>query len=155
MIAGFRLGVAAKPRCKRSGRFALAAAIALFAGVLAARAQDGVTERQLKAVAGRDVRVAIYTDIRPDCSLGPLPAIRLAAAPAHGSVTVKRAMLKATNLKQCLAIEAPAYVAFYRAAAGFSGADVFELEITMPDGRKRRERVKVTVTNSPNAGQAI
>jgi hypothetical protein len=87
--------------------------------------------------------------------VGPLPAIRLAAAPAHGSVTVKRVTLKATNLKQCLAIEAPAYVAFYRAAAAFSGADVFELEITMPDGRKRRERIKVTVTNSPNAGQAI
>jgi hypothetical protein len=136
-------------------RYWLAAALFLLAGVLAARAQDDVTERQLKAAAGRDVRVAIYTDIRPDCSVGPLPAIRLAAAPAHGSVTVKRVTLKATNLKQCLAIEAPAYVAFYRAAAAFSGADVFELEITMPDGRKRRERIKVTVTNSPNAGQAI
>ena len=36
--------------------------------------------------------------------------------PAHGVVSVKRAMLKATNVKQCLAIDVPAFVAFYRAA---------------------------------------
>jgi hypothetical protein len=27
---------------------------------------------------------------------------------------VRRAMLKATNVKQCLAVEVPAFVAFYR-----------------------------------------
>ena len=47
-----------------------------------------------------------------------------------GTVSVKRAMLKATNVKQCLAIEAPAFVAFYRAAQNFAGADTFELEVT-------------------------
>ena len=60
---------------------------------------------------------------------GPLPAIRLAAPPAHGSVTVKRGTLKATNIKQCLAIEVPAFVAFYDASTDYSGADDFELEI--------------------------
>lgn len=36
---------------------------------------------------------------------------------------VKRAMFKATNFKQCLAIEVPAFVAFYRAAPGFTGEE--------------------------------
>jgi hypothetical protein len=84
-----------------------------------------------------------------------LPAIRLAAPPAHGSVTVKRGTLKATNIKQCLAIEVPAFVAFYRASADYSGADDFELEISLPDGHKRRERIHVTVTKSSSAGEGI
>jgi len=31
----------------------------------------------------------------------PLPAIRLSVAPERGTVTVRRATLKATNVKQC------------------------------------------------------
>ena len=88
-------------------RHALAAAMLLL-GTLAAHAQDDVVERQLKAAPGRDVRVGVFTDIRPDCTSGPLPAIRLATPPAHGSVNVKRGTLKATNFKQCLAAEVPA-----------------------------------------------
>ncbi len=83
------------------------------------------------------MRVGVYTSIRPDCTSGPLPAIKLAAMPAHGTVSVKRGTIKATNIKQCLAIEAPAFVAFYRAADNFFGADEFQLEITFPAGRKR------------------
>ncbi|MGA8076391.1 MAG: hypothetical protein WB868_03255 [Xanthobacteraceae bacterium] len=49
-------------------------------------------------------------------------------------------MLKATNIKQCLAIDVPAFVAFYRAAAGFSGADEFELEIAFASGHKQIQR---------------
>ena len=139
----------------RLRRHALAAALFLCIGAFAAYAQDDVVERQLKAAPGRDVRAGVFTDIRPDCTSGPLPAIRLATPPAHGSVTVKHGTLKATNIKQCLAIEVPALVAFYRAAADYSGADVFELEITLPNDRKRRERVHVTVTKSSSAGEGI
>jgi len=136
-------------RCRFLAVVALVCAIAS-----AARAQETI-ERQLKAVPGHAVRVDIFTDVRPDCTSGPLPAIRLATAPAHGTVIVKRATLRATNLKQCLAIEVPAFVAFYRAAADFSGPDMFELEIGAPDGRKRRERVEVTVTESASSGRGI
>jgi hypothetical protein len=132
---------------------AVAAFLCVFA--LTVGAQDDVLERQLKAAPGRDVRAGVFTDIRPDCTSGPLPAIRLATPPAHGSVIVKRGTLKATNIKQCLAIEVPAFVAFYRAAADYSGADDFELEIGLPNGRKRRERVHVTVTKSSSAGEGI
>ena len=99
----------------------VALAIAILGGLPAvlAQAQGNIPERELKAAAGRDLRVGVYTDIRADCTSGPLPAIKLAVPPAHGAVTVKRGTLKATNIKQCLATEAPAFVAFYRARARF------------------------------------
>jgi hypothetical protein len=51
----------------------------------------------VKEMPGREVRVGIYTSMRADCTAGPLPAIRLSVAPEHGTVTVRRATLKATN----------------------------------------------------------
>lgn len=137
-------------------RYRLAAIAALLClAALAAHAQGNLLERQVKAVPGRDVRVGIYTDIRPDCTAGPLPAIRLVAAPAHGTVTVKRGTLKATNFKQCLATEVPAFVAFYRAANDFNGTDEFELEISFPSGRKQLQHIRVSVSNNPAGGQGI
>jgi len=97
-------------------RYWLAAIAILCLSGVVADAQTDRLEREVKAAAGHDVRVGIYTNIRPDCTSGPLPAIRLVTAPAHGAVSVKRGTLKATNLKQCLGIEVPAFVAFYRAA---------------------------------------
>jgi hypothetical protein len=84
------------------------------------QAQGDVAQRQVKVASGHDERVGVYTNIKPDCTGGPLPAIRLLVAPVHGSVTVKRGTLKATNFKQCLAAEVPALLAFYRSAANFN-----------------------------------
>ena len=125
-----------------------------LSGVVA-HAQTDRLEREVKAAAGRDIRIGIFANIRPDCTAGPLPAIRLLAAPAHGAVTVKRGTLKATNLKQCLGIEVPAFVAFYRAATDFNGADEFELEIGFAGGRKRIEHFRVDVSAKPGAVQGI
>jgi hypothetical protein len=120
-----------------------------------AHTKDAAVVHDLKAAPGKDVRVGIYTTIRPDCTSGPLPAIRLAAPPAHGAVTVKRATFKATNIKQCLATEVPAFVAFYRAADGFNGPDAFVLEVSWAGGRKEMQRFQMTVSSNPGGGQGI
>jgi hypothetical protein len=117
--------------------------------------QDNSIDREIKAAPGREVRVGIYSSIRPDCTAGPLPAIRLALAPEHGTVTVRRAMLKATNVKQCLAVEVPAFVAFYRASQNFKNDDRFELEVSFAAGRKQIQRFHVNISNAPNGGQRI
>jgi hypothetical protein len=135
-------------------RYCFGIALFFFGFVQIARAQSGVVERTIKASSGQIVRVGVYTSIRPDCTSGPLPAIRLARAPAHGVVSVKRAMLKATNVKQCLAIDVPAFVAFYRAAPNYSGADEFELEVTFSGGRKEMQDFRVSVAGV-NGGQGI
>ena len=85
------------------------------------RAQADIVERQLNASSGHDTRFGVYANVSADCTSGPLPAIKLVAAPAHGSVVVKRGTLKATNWRQCLATDVPVFVGFYRAAANFSG----------------------------------
>jgi hypothetical protein len=136
-------------------RQAFFAALILMASAQLVCGQSNLIERAIKASPDRDVRVGIYTSIRPDCTSGPLPAIRLANAPAHGTVTVKRATLKATNFKQCLAIDVPAFVAFYRAAFGFAGADEFMLEVTFTGGRKEIQDFNVSVSNLPNGDQGI
>jgi hypothetical protein len=139
-----------RPNRARGFRLALAALLCLPA--VAALAQGNVPERELKTAPGRDLRVGIYTDIRQDCTSGPLPAIRLATPPAHGAVNVKRGMLKATNFKQCLAAEVPAFVAFYRAKPDFRGSDQFALEISWPDGRKQLQHFRIDVANAAGEG---
>ncbi len=137
----------------------LIAVALLCAAALDARAQPqaqgDLAERQVKVAPGRDERVGVYTNILPDCTGGPLPAIRLLVAPAHGTVTVKRGTLKATNFKQCLATEVPALLAFYRAAGNFTGSDEFQLELTLPGGRKQVQRFHVNVSSNPGSGQGI
>jgi hypothetical protein len=49
----------------------------------------------------------------------------------------------------------PAFVAFYRAADGFNGADEFVLEIALPGGHKEVQHFRVTVANNPADGQGI
>src|SRR5438105_10426339 len=139
----------------RIGRRRWLAAAALLCCTGPAYSQDNSIEREIKAAPGREVRVGIYSSIRPDCTAGPLPAIRLAIAPEHGTVTVRRAMLKATNVKQCLAVDVPAFVAFYRASQDFKSDDRFELEVSFAAGRKQLQHFHVNVSNAPNGGQRI
>jgi hypothetical protein len=127
----------------------------LCASTLAVRAQSDLLQRDVKAAPGHDVRVGIYTNIRTDCTSGPLPAIKLVTPPSHGTVTVKRGTLKATNFKQCLATEVPAFVAFYRGAAEFTGTDEFDLEVSFPGGHKQLQHIKVRVSNNPNGAHGI
>jgi hypothetical protein len=112
-------------------------------------------DRNVRANPDSDVRVGIYTSIKQDCTSGPLPAIRLLTPPAHGTITVHRATLKATNFKQCLATDVPAFVAIYRAVKNFSGADEFELEVSFSGGRKQTQHFHVSISNTPNGGQGI
>ncbi len=138
----------------RASGWALAAVVLLCAAT-AGYAQTSSLDREVKATRGREVRVGIYTSMRPDCTAGPLPAIRLSVVPEHGTVSVRRAMLKATNLKQCLAIELPALVAFYRPKADPTNDDRFELEVSFAAGRKQIQRFHVTISTGANEGQRI
>ena len=62
-------------------------------------------------------------------------------------------MVTATNYKQCLALEVPAFVAFYRSRADFVGVDVLTLEVKFPDGKTVVQCVSTTVgSGSPGRG---
>ena len=137
----------------RTSCWAVAAAVLCAASV--AGAQTTSLDREVKATPGREVRVGIYTSMRPDCTAGPLPVIRLSVAPEHGAVTVRRATLKATNVKQCLAAELSALVAFYRPEAESGNDDRFELEVSFATGRKQVQRFHVLISRGAGEGQRI
>ena len=107
--------------------------------------QPSTVERQAAGPSGQDIRVGVFVNVGADCSSGPLPTIRLVTPPSRGKVDVKSAKVKATNYKQCLALEVPAYVASYRSEASFRGVDSFAIEVRYAGGRTQRQLFKVTV----------
>jgi uncharacterized membrane protein len=127
--------------------------LALVANVSAA-AQTQSVERTSKGESGKDIRIGVYLNIQPDCTSGPLPTIRLSEPPTHGKVVVKKATASATNLKQCLALQVPAYVALYRSNRNFIGTDLFVLEVKYPNGRMEVQHITVMVEGK-SPGQPI
>src|SRR6476661_8361438 len=128
----------------------------LMGGIGAAWAQDAVqmVERSVKAAPNKDTQIGVYLNVLPDCTSGPLPTIRLASPPASGKVVVKTAKVKATNYKACLALEVPAYVAFYKSPPEFVGDDVLTIEVKYLGGRTEIQKITVNVVG-PGAQQKI
>ena len=117
-------------------------------------AQTPTVERQVKGKPDTNINAGIFATIRNNCTAGPLPAVRLITPPAHGHVTVKQGRLRATNVKQCLGPELPAFIAIYRSAQDFIGEDIFMLEVTSAAGKTELQRITVTVTKT-TPGQGI
>jgi hypothetical protein len=119
-----------------------------------ALAQTQTIERQLKGKPDTNINAGIFATIRHNCTAGPLPAVRLVTPPEHGKVTVKQGKLRATNVKQCLGVELPAFIAIYRSAQDFIGQDNFTLEVTGAEGKTQVQRITVTVMKA-TPGQGI
>lgn len=50
-----------------------------------------------KAKLRKNIQVGLYTNVRPNCTSGPLPTIRLVNPPANGTLTIRRGKANATN----------------------------------------------------------
>ena len=111
-------------------------------------------ERIVKSASNKDTRIGVFINVLPDCTSGLLPTIRLVTPPASGKVTVKSAKVKATNYKSCLALEVPAYVAFYKSQPDFIGDDVLTIEVKYAGGRTEIQKITVNVAG-PGAQQKI
>jgi hypothetical protein len=116
--------------------------------------QTPTIDRQVKGKPDTNINAGIFTSIKRDCTAGPLPVVRLVTPPAHGKVTVKQGRLRATNLKQCLGMDLPAFIAIYRSAQDFIGQDLFTLEVIGAEGKSQIQRITVTVMK-PAVGQGI
>lgn len=134
------------------GIFPLTAAMATLAilasGTISAIAQTQSVERSVRTAPNKDTQIGVYLNVLPDCTSGPLPTIRLATPPNSGKVVVKTAKVKATNYKSCLALEVPAYVAFYKSPAEFLGNDVLTIEVKYPNGRTEIQTITVNVVGA-------
>ncbi len=137
----------------------LAAAALLLAPGTDAWAQGPSGQVQIvnRTVNGRpdtDIRVGVFVNVKPDCTSGPLPSIRLASPPENGKVTVKQGKVTATNYRQCLALEVPAFIVFYHPRPDFVGLDALTLEVKSPGGKTEVQKVSVTV-GSGSSGPGI
>jgi hypothetical protein len=125
----------------------------IIACITSAWAQLQSVNRTASGQPDTDIRVGVYVNVRPDCTSGPLPSIQLTSPPENGKVTVKKAKVTATNYKQCLALEVPAFVALYRSRADFVGVDTLTLEVKFPDGKTVVQRISITVgSGAPGRG---
>jgi hypothetical protein len=149
-------------------RFGLALSVAVFSTIAAVRfdaiittalaqAETQTVDRSAKGPSAKSIQVGVYLNVQPDCTSGTLPAIRLVDPPANGTVSIKRGKVTATNYKQCLALEVPAFIAFYQSKADFVGTDVVTLEIKYPQGRTEVQHIKIDVGGGGAApsGRAI
>jgi hypothetical protein len=109
--------------------------------------QKDPVARTATGQAGRDIRIGVFASLRPDCTPGALPVIRLNEEPKHGKVTVKEAKVRTTNFQKCLAAEAPAFIVIYRSSPDFEGRDEVALEVGTGD-KRQIQRITITVTNA-------
>ena len=132
----------------------LTVAAFVFAYSPSGSAEAETVNRTLNGQPNTEIRVGVYVNVRQDCTSGPLPSIQLRSPPENGKVTVKKGKVTATNYKQCLAMEVPAFIAFYRSRADFTGVDVLTLEVRYPGGKTEIQRISVTV-GAGSAGKGI
>ena len=132
----------------------LAWIVLLLALPAVVHAQTSTIERQVKGTSNANINAGIFASIRRDCTAGPLPVVRLLSPPAHGKVTVKQGRLRATNMKQCLGMELPAFVAIYRSVPDFIGQDNFTLELIGVGGKAQIQQITVTLMRA-GSGQGI
>jgi hypothetical protein len=111
-------------------------------------------ERSVKGQTAKSIQVGLYLNVQPDCTSGTLPALRLVAAPANGTITIKQGKVTGTNYKRCLALQVPGFVAFYQSKPDFVGTDMAIIEVKYPQGRTELQRITINVGNGP-AGQKI
>ena len=124
-------------------------------GATTALAQAPTTvERSAKGPTAKSIEVGLFLNVKPDCTSGALPGIRLVEPPANGAVTIKQAKVRATNYKQCLALEVPGFIAFYQSKPDFVGIDKVVIEVKYPQGRTELQRITINVGVGPN-GQKI
>jgi hypothetical protein len=119
-----------------------------LAGLAWAQEPSRVVERTVKSAPNKDTQIGVYLNVLPDCTSGPLPTIRLVTPPASGKVVVKTAKVKATNYKACLALEVPAYVAFYKSPPEFLGNDALTIEVKFDGGRTEIQKITVNVAGA-------
>jgi hypothetical protein len=114
-----------------------------------ALAQTNSVFRNVEAVSGKVARLGSHTVVKPDCSPGPLPEIKVLTPPKNGSLNVRTGKAKTTRYPKCPNLETPAIGVFYMPPANFKGSDEIIYELKAPDGRTQSHHVRITVTDKP------
>jgi hypothetical protein len=126
---------------------ALAGATAL-AG--AASAQTDNVYRTVEAAPGKLARLGAHISVKPDCSAGTLPEIKVLTPPKSGTLNVRTGKVRTTRITRCPNLETPAQGIFYIPNPRFSGSDEVVYEVRSPEGRVRSHTIRITVSDKPS-----
>jgi hypothetical protein len=107
----------------------------------------GMTERAVAVESGKIERIGVYVNIRPDCTTGPPPVVRIAEPPRVGQVSMELVNLQLTNVGACSRSEGPGFIASYETKPGFEGDDRVVIEVRFPDrgNTSRLETITIKV----------
>jgi hypothetical protein len=110
------------------------AAIALgISTAISAEAPESNSYTTFEVTGVAPVQLGYYASAKKDCSLAPLPTVRVIEVPKSGVLTVRRGVV--SNIAACPGTKIPGQIAFYRARPGASGKDHLIYEVTTFTGQ--------------------
>ena len=115
-----------------------------------ALAQTTVT-RSETVPTGKQARLVIVPNLKKDCSLGPMPEIKVTTAPGSGSLITKAGKLKTPAKYRCPNKEAEVQALFYQSKDGYTGSDSVVVEIKNADGEIEKRDIRITVDKADKA----
>ena len=121
------------------------------AAVSAAPAQGVPAQHFSRSVlAGNETRIAAPNYLNADCTSGPLPDLRVVAAPKNGAYRTEETSMPAERpagdtRAGCNGKPVNAVAVFYKPAAAFTGADAMTIDVDFHNGTVRRYVYDITV----------
>jgi hypothetical protein len=106
--------------------------------------------RNVDAIQGKQVRLALVGNVSKDCKVGPKPELKVTSAPKHGTLAIRSGKTKAGSLRRCPNLEVPAEGVFFQAQPNFIGDDEVIYQVTPPGGPTRIVTIKISI-RPPNA----
>lgn len=100
---------------------------------------------KVNAASGKSVRLVIAPNLKRDCSVGPLPEIRIIGAPKNGSLITRAGKVKTPASYRCPSKDAEVQAVFYQSRNGYTGSDEATFEIRTADGSTEKRTVQITV----------
>ncbi|MGA4553113.1 4-aminobutyrate aminotransferase [Methylorubrum aminovorans] len=135
---------AAKPFAALPAALATALAASWLGLAGPALAQTTVTKSET-VPAGKQARLVIVPNLKKDCSLGPMPEIKVVTPPTSGSLITKAGKLKTPAKYRCPNKDAEVQAIFYQSNSGYTGSDGVVVEIKNSDGEIEKRDIRITV----------
>ena len=120
------------------------AALLLGTLTLPASAQERVF-RNVDAIQGKQVRLALVGNVTKDCKIGPKPELKVTSAPKHGTLAIRSGKTKPGSLPRCPNLEIPAEGVFFQAQPNFIGDDEVIYQVTPPGGPTRIVTIRISI----------
>jgi hypothetical protein len=109
--------------------------------------------RTVQVPAGATARLGSFSNLKPDCSPGSLPEIKVVTPAKTGVIAVRRRQGKLGPATRCPNADATAQIVSYKAKP-MPGQDEVAFQVTLPNGKVVLHTVVISVTEGPVTGRS-